>query len=307
MPQEAPEIRSIRQRLKNVSVTLGSTFNETLRLYFLEGFLRRVAASSVQTSFVLGGAMVLFKIGLGPMQARHTQDADFSVQGLPNDAQTIRTLLQTIAGLSPAPVADELAFDPSSVVVAPILLAQPQIGLQARLSGTLGKARDTITLDCSFDPIVPPGPQLRDLPATLPGTLPIPLWTVPLEGIMAGKIESMLRRGATTTRYKDYWDIARLAEIQTFSGDRVFAALQATCAQHGTQLDPSAEVFASPTFPTDPLQEANWGHFLARLHSATPSASSFAEVIQRVRALYRPVIQGSVSGKTWSPLSRSWQ
>jgi len=303
MPQEPPPILSIRQRLKNLAQARHVTLNEVLRLYFLDGFLQRVAASPARDQFVLGGAMVLYKIGLGPLRARHTQDADFSVQGLPNDSPSIRRLLQTIVAL-PAP--DELRFDPASVTVAPILLANPQLGLQAHIAGFLGKARDIITLDCSFDPIAPPGPQQSALPPTLPGAPPIALLIVPVEGIMAGKVESMLRRGATNTRYKDYWDIAQLAATRAFAGDHLQVALRATCAAHGTPLDPTAVALASPTFPTDPTQLTNWANFLTRLRTAQAQPIAFSEAIARLRALYTPVVLGAVAGKTWSPHTQQW-
>lgn len=60
MPQESPTIISIRQRLKNTADALHITLNDTLRLYFLEGFLRRLAQATCaehHTPLTMSGAV----------------------------------------------------------------------------------------------------------------------------------------------------------------------------------------------------------------------------------------------------------
>jgi hypothetical protein len=303
MPQDTPRAIGLRQRLQNAGQPLQLSLNEMLRLYFLDGMLRRLAVSTYHPQFVLGGALLLYKLVLGPTQARLTQDSDFSADGLPADARALESALQTVIA---QPVTDELLFDPTSVLVTSIMAGNPQAGLHARLTGYLGKARDTVSLDCSFGPVFPPGPQLRQLPSTLPGEPSIPVWTVPLEDILGGKVEGMLRRGAANTRYKDYWDVARLAETQDFQGDLLCSTLVDTCAYYGTPLTASGEVFASATFPTDPTQIANWQRFLARMRGTALSMPAFATVIQQVRAFYGPVLADQVQGKTWRHQAGLW-
>jgi hypothetical protein len=278
--------------------------NDMMRLYFLDGFLRRLAISPYHAHFVLGGALFLFKLVLGPLQARLTQDSDFSVLGLPNDTSALQNIIQAIVVIS---FPDELQFDPTSVLVAPIMIGNPQLGLQGRITGFLGKARDTVTLDCSFSPVFPPGPQLRQVPSSLPGQAPIPIWTVPLEDIMADKVEGMLRRGATNTRYKDYWDIARLAETRDFAGSLLTSTLRDTCAYYGTTFAASNEVFVSPAFPIDPAQVANWQRFLNQLRGSSLAMPTFTSVIQRVRDLYGPVLSNAVGNRSWSHQAQQWQ
>ena len=304
MPQDTPRAIGLRQRLQNAGQPLQLSLNEMLRLYFLDGVLRRLEASAYHPRFVLGGALLLYKLVLGPALARLTQDSDFSVQVLPADAHAIQAVIQAI--VTPI-LSDELVFDPTSVFVAPNMAGNPQAGLHARLTGYLGKARDTVSLDCSFGPVFPPGPQLRQLPSTLPGQPPIPVWTMPLEDILAGKVEGMLRRGASSTRYKDFWDVARLAETQDFQGDLLRSTLVDTCAYYGTPLTTSSEVFASVTFPTDQAQVANWQRFLARIRGTALAMPTFTTVIQQVRALYGPVLTDQMHGKTWHHQSAGWQ
>jgi hypothetical protein len=305
-PTDTPAAISVRQRLQNAGMPLGLSQNEMMRLYLIDGFLRRLSASSYHGQFVLGGAYTLYKVALGPTRMRLTQDADYSVNGVANDPTALRDALAAICVLG-AP--DLALFDPNSILVAPILPTQPDAGLQARLTAYIGKARDTVTLDCSFSPVFPPGPQAQSLPATLPGDNDIPVWTVPLEDIMAGKVESMLRRGATSTRFKDYWDIAQLARTLDFDGAQVASTLLATCAYRGTALDITNVVFADVAFLTDPQQLAGWSRFLNRLRGTGAPPLTFTEAIGTVRALYGPVIAGQISPQTmrhWSHVTHAW-
>lgn len=316
--RDTPAAIGLRQRLQNAGRPLNLSQNDMMRLYFLEGFLRRLVVSPFHQHFVLGGAFFLYKLALGPAHARFTQDSDFSVWGIRTDASTLQAAIQSIVA---QPSGDELEFDPTTISVTAIMTGNPQGGWYVRVVGYLGKARDTISLDCSFDPIFPPGPQLRQVPTTLPSQPPIPVWTVPLEDIMAGKVEAMLRRGRSNTRFKDYWDLAQLAMTQDFTGDLLISTLQATCAYHGTPFMSTGEVFASPTFAIDPTQVAGWQQFLSRLRGPVrvptqgppyaapsfPSFPSFADVVTSVRALYRPVLEGVAGGRTWSHQARAWQ
>jgi len=316
-PQDTPATIGLRRRLQNAGQPLNLSQNDMMRLYLLDGILRRVAQSPYHHQFVLGGAFFLYKLVLGPAQARLTQDCDFSVSGISSVSTDLQSVVQSVAGW---PIDDEVQFDSASVRVAPIMAGNPQRGLQVKVVAYLGKARDTITLHCSFDPVFPPGPQLRQLAPTMPTQPPIPVWTVPLEGIMAGKVEAMLRRGRSNTRFKDYWDIAHLATTQDFAGDLLASTLRATCTYYRTQCVATGEVFASTAFASDPAQVAGWHRFLAHLRGpaaasrthqtppfTAPSFPAFADVVTTVQALYRPVLEGVAGGRTWSHLARAWQ
>jgi hypothetical protein len=297
---DTPRARSIRQQLTNLAGTLGIRSMEAMRLYFLDGFMVRLAQSGYQGQFILGGGLFLYKVVLGPTRTRVTQDSDFTILGLSQSQVT--TALQTIMAL---PAGDELVFDPLTLIVQSIITTQPQMGLRARIAGQLGHASDRVTLDLAFDPVPWPGPQWRNVPATLPHQPVIPLLTYPLEGIMAGKVEGMLRRGATNTRFKDYYDLYRLAQTQQFAATDLEHALRDMCHQHNTPFAPNA-VFLDPAFPADPFQVSGWQRFVnaTRVPGSMPG---FAEAIDFVRRLYLPLLQGAVSGQQWDHTTYRWQ
>ncbi len=296
---DTPTARSIRQRLTNSATALGIRSMEAMRLYFLDGFLARLAHSPYQGHFILGGGLFLYKVVLGPTRTRVTQDSDFTLLGL-TPAQ-VPAALQAIVAQT---IADELVFDPQTVVVQPIMVAQPQMGLRARFTGHLGQAVDRVTLDLSSEPIPRPGPQLRNVPATLPQQSAVSVLTYPVEGVMAGKVEGMLRRGPLNTRFKDYYDLYRLAQTQDFVADAVDLALRDVCAHHQTPLAPNS-VFLDPAFPTDPVQLSGWQRFVNATY-LPGGMPSFADVIDLIRRLYVPLLQGIVGGLRWDHLQGRW-
>jgi len=56
---DTPAARSIRQRLTNSATSLGIRSMEAMRLYFLDGFLARLAQSPYQGHFILSGGFFL--------------------------------------------------------------------------------------------------------------------------------------------------------------------------------------------------------------------------------------------------------
>ena len=149
-------------------------------------------------------------------------------------------------------------------------------------------------------------PELRHISPTLSGQALISVWTMPLEEVMADKVEGMLRRGTANTRYKDYWDISRLAETQDFAGDRLESTLQATCAYYGTLMTVTGDVFSSMAFLQDTIQMAHWQQYLTQVQRTAMVLPTFTEVITLIRKLYVPVLQGTASGQTWSHQVQQW-
>lgn len=302
---DTPQTISIQARLTNIGRRLGipgDVSQAMRRLYFLDGFLARLAQTSFHQQFVLGGGLFLLKLALGATLARPTQDADFSCLGLSNDPGVLRPVLQAIVHV---PEADAVVFDETHMRLNTIMQQGPLVGVRARLPARLGNARELLSLDLAFGMPLVPGPQLRAVPTTLDPSVTIPVYTYPLETIMAGKVASILVHGAQNTRFKDYFDVHALAHTQDFDGSTVEAALVATCQVQGLALGPNNVVFASPTFLTDPQQLQGWSALVTSGGLAS-RAPSFAEAITTVRELYGPVLSGNASGRTWDHTAQRW-
>lgn len=297
---------SIQARLTNLGRQLGipgDVSQAMRRLYFLDGFLARLAQTSHHRQFALGGGLFLLKLALGTTQARPTQDADFSCVGLSNDPTPMLSALRTIVSVS---VADAVVFDDAHIRLNTIMRQGPLVGARARLPARLGNARELLALDLAFGVPLVPGPQLRAVPTTLDPSITIPVYTYPLETIMAGKVASILFHAARNTRFKDYFDLHALARTQDFDGATLEAALVAICQMEGLALDSTNVVFASPTFLTDPPQLHGW-NALVTSSGIAARAPTFAEAIMMIRALYGPVLDGTATGRTWDHNAHVWR
>src|SRR5260221_9985748 len=159
------------------------------RLHFPAGCLARLTPTPYRIQFVLGGGLLVLNLGVGAAQARPTQDADFSCSGLTNGLATLRPVLQAIVGV---PQPDAVVFDDARIRLMVIMQQGPLLGVRARIPARLGNAREVLTLDLAFGMPLVPGPQLRAIPTTLDPAVTIPVYTYPLETIMAGKVASIL-------------------------------------------------------------------------------------------------------------------
>lgn len=303
---DTPQTLSIQARLDTLGRRLGLAANipQVMRyFYFQDGLLARLARSPYQRQFVLGGALLLIKLVHGLTLARPTQDADFTCLGLPPDAASLRAALETIVQV---PWNDEVVFDAGAVRVQQTLRQGTAHALRARLPVRLGNAREVLPLDLAFGTVFVGGPRLRQVPTTLDPSITVPIYTYPLETVMAGKVASMVLHGAQNTRFKDYFDLHALAYSQDFDGTRLETALVATCQAQGLVPDATNAVFASSAFVTDSQQLQGWSAFLAS-NGLAASAPSFAEAIVTLRAFYGPVLRGAVGGLTWDHTTQQWR
>lgn len=166
------------------------------------------------------------------------------------------------------------------------------------MPATLGTARLQLRLDVNFgDPV---GPQEIEYP-TLLSDEPIDLLGYPIEAVIAEKVETVISRGDTNTRERDYADVLALSRVHPVQASGLRRALEETAAHRGTQLVPLAEVL--DTLPA--ARQRDWRAFLDRSHLTT-MPESFAETVEQVRAFVDPVLRDDPDLVRWNPSVGEW-
>ena len=170
---------------------------------FLERFLVRLANSPYQHHFVLKGGLLLSKyVPLG----RETQDLDFFAKNLKNEVNGLETIFKTIAQLD---VGDGFKF--KDVATRP--LSHPHmsyLGAHISMMAYFGKIRSKVTIDLGFGDKVKEVKQELLLLRTSKGPLfeeSIAIHCYPKEFIFAEKLETVIYRGGTNSRMKDFHDL----------------------------------------------------------------------------------------------------
>lgn len=286
---------SVHQRLLNLARAGDADFNLVLQRYVGERFLFRLAVSSEVNRFVLKGA-TLFLVWAGT-EFRASGDVDF-LSMAPADHATLRRSFQAICAVTYAE--DGLSFDPATIQIADIREDQEYGGVRVKLRATLGRAILPLQVDIGFGDVITPDRQEADYPTLLDHPAPR-LWTYPRETAVAEKFETMVRRGRTNSRMRDFWDVAALAQHFGFDGETLGTAIEETFRRRRTPLGGDLPDALRPTFYEDGERIAQWGAFQRKARAAVDAPTSFGAAGEIVRAFLGPVRESLIRNRpfTW--------
>lgn len=150
------------------------------------------------------------------------------------------------------------------------------------------------------DPVTPEPvevtyPALLDEPFTMVG--------YPLETVLAEKLVTMIARGDTTTRDRDFADVWLLTGRHKIGARSLREAIAATAVHRDVALRPLREVLS--TLATD--RQDGWRRYTARTGLDADVPAALAEVISDVTRFVDPVVGNTVDPEaSWDPATRRW-
>ncbi len=212
----------------------GAPTQEYLIRHTLESFLERLTRTTHAEDFVLKGGILLVAYGV----RRPTKDADANAVGADVTAEHLIAVVHDIAAVE---TDDGVVFDLDSISVQEIRERADHPGFRVRVGVSIGPWKGTVAWDVSTgDPIVPAPRQVRidrvlGEPIVLLGYAP--------ETTIAEKGVTILERGITSTRWRDYVDIVQLAS-QGIDTDELLRAARAVARYRGVNLEPIAPYVA---------------------------------------------------------------
>ncbi|HKJ11060.1 MAG TPA: nucleotidyl transferase AbiEii/AbiGii toxin family protein [Ornithinimicrobium sp.] len=192
-----------RQALTSRQAHAPVTTGELVIRHGLESFLDRLQRTPHGKDFALKGGILLAGYGF----RRPTKDVDSEALSACVTAAHIAQVVRDVAAVE---TDDGLEIDCDSLNVQTIRVAADYPGLRMRVHGTVGTARLVVAWDISTgDPVVPL-PKMVSIPRVLGE--PIEILGYAPETSVAEKGITILERGITSTRWRDYVDIVQLAE-----------------------------------------------------------------------------------------------
>ena len=286
--------------LRGEANSAGRATAEYLRLYGLEGFLLRLAASPHRDRFILKGGVLLAAYDL----RRPTADVDLAALATPNEVGPVRNLVAAIAAtLLPADSDDGLTFDLNDVRAETIREGDQYSGVRVRLVATLATAREPFHVDVNIGGPIWPGPVEVSLPRLLEAD-PIHLRGYPMEMVLAEKIVTALQRGQASTRWRDFGDIYQITGRRTFRAGDIRRTLQAVADFRRAALPTLDELLDGYAA----IGQPRWAPWRAKLQLTGLLPAEFANALDALRAFANPILSGSVADTaTWAPDSRMWQ
>jgi hypothetical protein len=151
---------------------------------------------------------------------------------------TAERLTQVVRDIVAADVDDGVDFDVKTITVQEIREQAEYPGLRLRMKATIGSWVGVAAWDISTgDPIVPL-PEVIGIPRVLGGEIRILVYRP--ETTLAEKGVTILERGTTSTRWRDYVDIVQLFTHHQIDRAQLLVSARAVARYRGVVLGPIA-------------------------------------------------------------------
>jgi hypothetical protein len=208
----------------------GAPTQQYLIRHALESFLNRLTRTAHAGDFVTKGGILLAAYGV----RRPTRDVDANAVGADVAAEHLISVVRDIAAVS---VDDGVVFDLESISAQEIRERAEYPGFRVRVSVSIGPWKGITAWDVTTGGPVIPAPRQVRIDRVLGE--PIMLLGYAPETTVAEKGVTILERGVTSTRWRDYVDIVQLAQ-QGIDADDLLRSARAVARHRGVTLEPIA-------------------------------------------------------------------
>lgn len=280
--------------LQRVARQQGRAVQELLTLYVLERFLARLVESSYADSFVLKGGVLLAGYGL----RRPTRDVDMQAIDFVLDEKHCR---EVVAAVAAADADDGVVFEAIPTRIEQIRDEEEYSGLRVHVSAQLYRARIAVKLDISTGDPVSQDAQLVTMPRILGGDFT--LMGHALETVIAEKSVTILQRGATSTRWRDYMDLRSLSRSRSFEATTLRKAIEDVAKHRGVKLSaPSTSLSGH-----DELAQQKWAAWRTKTDVEDITLAVLKDQLTEVSAFLDPIfVNAADPAAAWDPTSRTW-
>jgi predicted nucleotidyltransferase component of viral defense system len=189
----------LKALIRNLSREKNVKAEILLRNFMLERFLERISLSKYKDQFVLKGGMLIAAI-IG-IDARSTMDMDTTISGFNLNEEELEIVIENILAIH---LDDGVNMELSKLESIRDEAEYP--GIRVSINASLDKTKQTMKIDITT------GDQITPRAIKFPYKLmledrSISILSYNLETVIAEKLETILSRGITTTRMRDYYDI----------------------------------------------------------------------------------------------------
>lgn len=270
--------KQLKDLIRNLSKKNAADAQILMRNYMMERFLERISLSEYRDHFVLkGGMLVAAMVGL---DTRSTMDMDATVKGFPVNEASVKDMVEKILAV---PVNDGVSFRVKRI--QSIMDEAEYPGVRVSMETTFDGVITPLKVDISTGDVITPK-EVRYRFKLMLEERSIEVWAYNLETVLAEKLESIIYRGITNTRMRDFYDVYILSQMYAdqLSAAVFHEALVATCRKRGhlEQLEDAVNVFDE--VEQDAGMENLWCSYQKNFSYAADY--SWHSVVESARALY---------------------
>lgn len=288
---------SVREKLFQLAKQTGRSFEAVMRLYCQERFLYRLSVSPYRKNFVLKGGLLFLSLPF-PIR-RPTVDIDLEGRAITDDHETLKEVFTEIARIV---CSDGIEYHPERMTVRKIKWGTDFTGSRIIIPAELSKAKVSLQVDIAFGDAIAKGPRTINFPTLLDHPKPNIL-AYSLVSMIAEKFEAIISRQTATSRMKDFFDIAYLAELLPFEGKELQEAFEKTLDRRNAEIHDCESVFR-PEFAQNISLAALWKGFLSR--NGLENSGDFPTVMVKIKQFLKPIIARTCEDKTWDNKKYAW-
>ncbi len=230
-------------------------------------------------------------------QRRPTGDVDLLAKDVANDIGTVSDLVREVLRLE---FDDGVVFNVEELRAQVIRDTDLYSGVRIVVPATVARARHPLRLDVNVGDPVTPSPVEIEFPALLGE--PFTIIGYPIETVLAEKIVTMIDRGDTTTRERDFADVILLTRRHRIEAATLARAVRVTGAHRQSDLRSLRIVLSALAT----MRHADWDRFVTRSGLTDRVPPSYNEAIEEVIIFADPIVTGAITSGSWNPADRAW-
>ena len=251
---------SLRARINNFSKRHGVSPQLALQSFFAERFLARIAQSPYAGNLAIKGGTLMSAI-LG-IEQRTTMDVDATIIGIRADEAKIVEIVETIAAID---VGDGIAFTRDESIPTAIVKDDEYGGYTIGLVASFGTIRLPIGVDVTFGDAITPAAESRDFKSLLDDAVSIRLMAYPIETLMAEKLQTILKRGVSTTRPRDFYDLYMLHNRREYDTNVLAQAVKNTFTNRDSKDSLASWRTTINAVKTSAFQRDQWRRYTLKM------------------------------------------
>ena len=218
----------LKARINTRAKEAGIPAQSLMQSYLFERLLERLSKSKWRDNVVIKGGMLISS--LVGVASRTTMDLDTTITGFTLTRESAEKVFREVAVID---ADDDWAFEFDRI--EDIRETDDYSGIRVYLKAAYPPMVVPLKIDVTTGDSITPGPVAYDYPLLFDGGS-IRLMSYPLETVLAEKFETVVSRGVTNTRPRDFYDILLLWRTR---GDKceiptLWEALERTCAKRGS-------------------------------------------------------------------------
>ena len=247
--------QKLLSNIRAISKKEGIPPQQLLKKYFLDCFLFTIQQSQYKQYFIVKGGM-LFSALTG-ISTRTTIDIDFCIKVFPLEPKRIEITIRDICAISQS---DNIQFIFNRI--ENIRDNGPYGGYRIFINVIFESIKEVIKLEISSGDIITPGP-IQEKFSILGSDIEFDVLSYNIETLFAEKIETILSRGESNTRLRDFYDIFIIGNIfRSKVNKEIFKqALNVTLETRGSEeiINNFAKIIS--TIQQSSILEKAWGNY----------------------------------------------